>query len=110
VTPKNATTIVVITTGVLIMLALLKAQPGSTYKKIWASGLAGTALAFAADIVPELVGPFALLILLVAVEKNYGLLSGAAGISSSSSGSGKNPYQFNGSPYLTSPAQASARP
>lgn len=107
--PKNATTIVMLTGAALIAVALLKGQPGSTYKKVWASGLAVTGLAFAADIVPELVGPFALLILLVVIEKNYNLLSGAAGIPSDKT-SGKNPYQFNGSPYLTSPAQASARP
>lgn len=77
---KTATVIVVATWGVLMAAALLKAQPGSTYKKVWASSLAATGLAFAADIVPELVGPFALLILLVVVEKNYGVLSGAAGI------------------------------
>lgn len=78
--PKSATVLVVGMWGILVAAALIKAQPGSTYRKVWGASLAATALAFAADLVPELVGPFALLILLVVVEKNYGLLSGAAGI------------------------------
>jgi len=75
---STATVIVALTFGVLIAVAFLGNKPGSKYKKVWASSLASTLLAFAADVVPELVGPFALLILIVAVSKNTGLFSKTA--------------------------------
>lgn len=76
--PKGATTVVVLTGGVLSALALIpyEGKTGSAYKKLWAAGLLTVALAAAADFVPEIVGPFAVLIIIAAVAKNPGVLGG----------------------------------
>jgi len=71
----TANTIVLVSGGVLVALALIPGnQGGATYKKIWAAGLLTIALGVAADFVPEVVGPFAVLVIIAAVVKNPGVI------------------------------------
>lgn len=68
--------------GVLSVIALLSskgATDGATYKRLWGSAVAATGLAVAADFVPELVGPFAVLIIIAAAAKNPGWFGNATG-------------------------------
>lgn len=77
----GATTVVIVAGGLLAAMALIPAegQTGSAYRKLWAAGLLTTGLAFAADLVPDLVGPFAVLIIIAAAVKNPGVLGGFLG-------------------------------
>jgi hypothetical protein len=74
----GATTAVLLTGGTLIGLALLNdgssLVEGKTYKKIWAAGLLTTGLAFAADIIPDLVGPFCILVIIASIANNPGVV------------------------------------
>lgn len=85
----TATTIVFATGGILAAIALLQKTSigsGKTYRKLWAAGLLTAGLAVFADFVPELVGPFAVLVILAAVANDTGVLGGLiAGNKSSSS-------------------------
>lgn len=90
----GATTLVLVSGGLLIALALIPSGEyvtGATYKKLWAAGLWTTALGIAADFVPEIVGPFAVLVIIAAIAENRGVLGGFLGTSSkpSSSTAGK---------------------
>lgn len=70
-----ASILVLVSGGVLVSLALLSGDSlasGSAYKKIWAAGLLTLGLGVAADLVPEIVGPFAVLIIIASVVKNPG--------------------------------------
>lgn len=71
----GASTLVLLSGGVLVGLALLdegSLAAGSTYRKVWAAGLLTIALGIAADFVPEVVGPFAGLVIIAALVKNPG--------------------------------------
>lgn len=72
----GAATTVIVAGGVLTALALIPAegQTGSAYKKVWAAGLLTAALGVAADFVPEIVGPFAVLIIIAAIVRNPGVI------------------------------------
>lgn len=74
----GATTAVLLTGGTLIGLALLNDRgslvEGKTYKKIWAAALLTTGLAFAADIIPDLVGPFCILVIIASIANNPGVV------------------------------------
>lgn len=72
----GAATTVILAGGVLTALALIPAEgnSGSAYKKLWAAGLLTAALGVAADFVPEIVGPFAVLIIIAAVVRNPGVI------------------------------------
>lgn len=70
----TASTVVLLTGAVLVVLALLTPDQGARYKKIWAAGLLTAGLGVAADFVPEVVGPFAALVIIAAVAKNPGLI------------------------------------
>jgi len=81
---STASTLVLVTGGLLISYALLdarngKATPEVTYKRIYSSFLATVALGIAADLVPELVGPFAILVIAAAWAKHQGVLGGVLG-------------------------------
>ena len=80
-TKTTAQTLVLVTGGLLIVYAMLDARNGkvsgeTTYKRIYSSFLATVALGIAADLVPELVGPFALLVIVGAWAKHKGVLGG----------------------------------
>ena len=69
----TASTVVLVSGGVLVALALLSSKQGEDrYKAIWAAGLLTIALGVAADFLPEIVGPFAGLVIVAAVIKNPG--------------------------------------
>ncbi len=71
--PANAKTLVFVSGGVLVGLALLSRNQ-NTYKRVWAAGMWTTALAVVADLAPQVVGPFALLVIVAAVAADQGLL------------------------------------
>jgi hypothetical protein len=80
-TPKTASTLVLVTGGLLIGYAMLDARNGTatseqTYKRIYSSFLATVGLGVAADIVPSLVGPFAVLVIIAAWARHQGKLGG----------------------------------
>jgi hypothetical protein len=75
VSKGSASTIVLVSGGILVALALLSGKQGEDrYKAIWAAGLLTVALGVAADFLPELVGPFAGLVIVAAVIKNPGTI------------------------------------
>jgi hypothetical protein len=79
---KGTANMVVLASGaVLVALALIPGHVGSssTYKRIWAAGLWTTLLGLVADIVPEVVGPFAVLVIIASVVKQPGVLGGFLG-------------------------------
>jgi hypothetical protein len=79
---STASTIVLVSGAVLAALALIPGNVGdSTYKRIWAAGLWTMLLGLAADIVPEVVGPFAVLVIIASVVKHPGVLGGFLGTS-----------------------------
>lgn len=73
----GATAIVFITGALLAGIALLNG--GKTYKKIWAAGVLTTGLSIFADFAPEVVGPFALLIIIAALAKDQGAIGSFLG-------------------------------
>ena len=78
---RTASTLVLITGGLLITYAALDARKGTvtsdvTYKRIYSSFLATVALGVAADLAPAIVGPFAILIIVAAWAKHKGALGG----------------------------------
>ena len=78
---RSAATLVLITGGLMVTYAALDAKNGTvtadvTYKRIYSSFLATAALGIAADFVPEIVGPFAILIIVAAWAKHKGVLGG----------------------------------
>jgi hypothetical protein len=84
VSKSAAGTLTLVTGGLLIVYALLdarngRATPEVTYKRIYSSFLATVALGVAADLVPELVGPFAILIIVAAYAKHKGALGSVIG-------------------------------
>lgn len=58
---------------------------GKTYKSLWAIGLLTLGLAVFADFIPQVAGPFAILVLVAMVIRNRGELGGVLAKSSSSS-------------------------
>ena len=79
----TAKTVVLLTGGLMLAFVGLQVKngtsQGSTYKKVWAIGLLTLALSVAADFVPQIVGPFAGLILIAAYARNEGALGGLIG-------------------------------
>jgi len=78
---RTASTLVLLTGGILTAYALLDARSGSvtgeqTYKRIYSSFLATVALGVAADFAPAIVGPFCVLVLLAAWARHKGALGG----------------------------------
>jgi hypothetical protein len=80
-TSRSAATLVLVTGGLLTTYALLDGRNAAvsstvTYKRVYSSFLATVALGVAADLVPEIVGPFAILIIVAAWAKHKGVLGG----------------------------------
>ncbi len=71
--PSSAKTLVFVSGGLLVGLALLS-RKGDTYKRVWAAGLWTTGLAVVADLAPQVIGPFALLVIVAAVAADQGVL------------------------------------
>lgn len=84
---STASTLVLVTGGLLVVYALLDARNGNastevTYKRVYSSFLATVGLGIAADLVPGLVGPFAILVIAAAWAKHQGVLGGVLGATS----------------------------
>jgi len=93
VSKATASTIVLVTGAALIVYALLDARNGNatseqTYKRIYSSFLATVGLGVFADFVPQLVGPFSILVLLAAWANHKGVLGGIIGGASTPAVSG----------------------
>lgn len=60
--------------GIMAVWVLVTSSPakGSTYKRLWGIGALTLGLSIMADFVPEIAGPFALLMLAAATVKNQG--------------------------------------
>ena len=71
---------------------------GDTWKSLWAIGLLTLGLAVFADFVPQVAGPFALLVLVAMIARNRDELGGvlrgerAAGVTAGVRGGLKRPY------------------
>lgn len=94
--PKTASTLVLVTGGLLFTYAALDARsnslpPEQTYKRMYSIFLAVVALGVAADLVPQLVGPFAILIIVAAWTKHKGALGGLVGSSAATGSRGQSP-------------------
>lgn len=81
-----AQTIVMVMFGLLAAVALLKPE-GSRYKQLWAAAAWSTGLAVFADLTPELVGPFAVLIIVAVAARNPGVIGGVLTGRAAASGS-----------------------
>jgi hypothetical protein len=59
---------VLVSTGLLLLIAAYRQKQGETegsiYKRLWGVGMVGFLLSIAADFVPTIAGPFAVLIVL----------------------------------------------
>ena len=90
---KGASTLVLLTGGLLVGYALLDARNGNatseqTYKRIYSSFLATVALGVAADFVPTVVAPFCVLVLIAAWARHKGALGGLVSGSSQAAPAG----------------------
>ena len=77
---SGAKTLVLLTGLLMVVFVAIEEMrgtaQGSTYKKVWAIGLLTLGLGVAADFIPELVGPFAGLVLIAAYARNQGAIGG----------------------------------
>ena len=78
---RTASTLVLLTGGILFAYALLDARSNkvaaeTTYKRVYSSFLATVALGVASDFAPAIVGPFCILVLLAAWARHKGVLGG----------------------------------
>lgn len=74
--PATANRMVLVSTGAMIAFVLIERHfnPAQvdTYKRLWAVGALGVGMSLAADFVPQIAGPFALLVLVAMVARNRG--------------------------------------
>lgn len=85
-TPSGAHKAVVISGGLLASYTFVSAREEGlsteqTFKRLWGIGVITLGLAIAADFVPEIAAPFAILILIAMVAKNQGALGRFLGTS-----------------------------
>lgn len=66
-------------TFVLIQAAREGRAQEKTYKSLWAIGLVTLGLAVAADFVPQIAGPFAVLVLIAMAARNSGAIGSVIG-------------------------------
>jgi hypothetical protein len=70
VNPETARRVVLISMGLMFAVTAMGKSPvkggqkTSTYRKLWATGALGLLLSLLADFIPEIAGPFALLVAL----------------------------------------------
>lgn len=71
---QQASRIVFLAGSIEAVYVLLRANKGGTrsFKSLWAIGVLTLGLAVAADFVPEVAGPFALLVLVAMIARNRG--------------------------------------
>ncbi len=72
----TANRMVLVSTGAMIAFVLIERHfnPAQVdmYKRLWAVGALGVGMSLAADFVPQIAGPFALLVLVAMVARNKG--------------------------------------
>lgn len=71
--PTGTKTLVFVSGGVLVGIALLSGR-GDTFRRVWAAALWTTLLAAVADLAPQVIGPFALLVIVAAVATDPGAI------------------------------------
>lgn len=75
-TSATASRVVLVTTGAMVAYALVDRHfnPASfdLYKRLWGIGAFGLGLSIAADFVPAVAGPFAVLVAVALVARNPG--------------------------------------
>lgn len=94
-TSEQASRMVLLTGAGMATITVIQAQrqgrpQEKTFKALWAIGLLTLGLAIFADFVPEVAGPFALLVLLAMAVRNSGALGsviGGAGVRPARGGS-----------------------
>lgn len=71
---ETASKIVLVSGGIMAVWVLVSAPKGSTktYKRLWGIGALTLGLSIMADFLPEIAGPFALLVLAAGTVKNQG--------------------------------------
>lgn len=106
--PGAANTTVFVAGGTLVGLALLNSKgptDSSTYKRIWAAGLLTVGLGVAADFVPQIVGPFAVLVVIAAVLKSPNVIGKFLGGTTTSGGAATAAAQSTASGAAARPNQ-----
>ncbi len=76
-TPQQASRLVFVCGAIEAVYVLLRANknPGTdSFRSLWAIGVLTVGLAVAADFVPQVAGPFALLVLVAMIARNRGEL------------------------------------
>lgn len=71
-TPASSRTVVLVSGG--LMLTFVALQPGPKYRRAWAAGVITLGLSVASDLVPEIAGPFAILVVLALAARQRGTL------------------------------------
>ena len=96
--PVQARKMVLVSMVLLVAIAVFRSshgEGGSLYRRVWGTGVLSMMLSLAADFVPTVAGPFAVLVVLgsltnggdAAIQNLLGRLGGAEPPSSSSSSS-----------------------
>lgn len=106
-TPEQASRIVLLcgagmATFVLIQSSRTQRPSEATYKSLWAIGLVTLGLSVFADFVPQIAGPFALLVLIAMAARNSGALGTVIG------GIGGTPRRAPTSPQRVQPGTKSS--
>lgn len=74
----QASKVVLVTTGLMVALTLIEHHfnpvDGTLYKRLWALGLVGLGLSVLADFVPQVAGPFAVLVAIAMIARRPGIL------------------------------------
>lgn len=75
---ETAGKVVLVSGGIMAVWVLLSQSPtkGGTYKRLWGIGALTLGLGILADFLPQIAGPFALLVLVAGATKNKGKLGG----------------------------------
>lgn len=72
-TSSTASKIVLVSGGIMAIWVLITPnEQTATFKRLWGIGALTLALSIMADFVPEIAGPFALLVLVAGGTKNKG--------------------------------------
>ena len=72
--------------GYVLLRARHPLPQGRTWRSLWAIGLVTLGLAFFADFVPQVAGPFAVLVLIAMAVRSKGELGQVIGAAGASSG------------------------
>lgn len=108
--PTGTKTLVFVSGGVLVGLALLSGK-GDTFRRVWAAALWTTLLAAVADLAPQVIGPFALLVIVAAVATDPGAIGKFLGGNSTDANTSAKPAattSYFGNVFGSSPGNVGA--